>query len=767
MNKAITDGLALMPPPFAEGLDVWSSGDGRPGDPVYDGAANAAFVPADQDFAGSLELQKTVATQKLRWTGEVPILPGCYLRVTARVKAMSGNLPAVRVAAWAGTAGGSAVTGVPLTGPSVQLVEYGRVVTVQAIIGTGSRGGVDMPWGLAPAFGHFGIDLTGPTGGVVRIDDLLIEDITSVFHRDMMDWIDVRDFGAVGDGLTDDRPAFLAADQAATAAGGRSLLVPEGEYFIDANLTLNAPVRFEGSLVMAMSTRLLLMRSYDFPTYAAAFGGDQDLGFRKALQALFYFTDHVELDLRGRRIRLTAPVDVRALVPDIESFNIRRLVRNGQLEALPGAAWDTLTLTRTGTYNPAQPRTLSGVSNVAAIPVGSLVVGTGVGREVYVTAKNAGAGTLTLSQPLFGATGTQTYTLRRFRYLLDFSGFDQLGKFEIENVHLQCEGHSSAIMLAPSGLTFRLADSVVNRPKDRGLTSIGDGCQGMFIEDCQFLSDEMPLKAQDRTSIAINFNANDVKVRNNRIVLFAHSFVANGTGHQFIGNHFFQGDTEPLGIRQAGLILTQTNTRSIITGNYIDNCWIEWTNEHSADPVWNNQFSFGGMTVTANIFTTIGVAPWFRWFVIKPYGAGHFIQGLTVSGNVFRTINGIIDRVDHVDTTYADIDRSRTRSLVVDGNAFNGVTQTIQNPVMIQHDQNTAAATWTVSSADFLPFGCWSRRVGSVVAEGPLRDGSNSIVSAAPYVQTEQGPNSDAVTLVWPQALRGRVQVTMRGDNPT
>ena len=93
MNKAITDGLLLMPPEFAGGLDVWSSDDGTPGSATYDGATNAALVPADQDFGGCLELVKTVSTQKLRYMGDTPLLPGCYLRVIARVKAISGNLP--------------------------------------------------------------------------------------------------------------------------------------------------------------------------------------------------------------------------------------------------------------------------------------------------------------------------------------------------------------------------------------------------------------------------------------------------------------------------------------------------------------------------------------------------------------------------------------------------------------------------------------------------------------------------------------------------
>ncbi|MBC7158231.1 MAG: right-handed parallel beta-helix repeat-containing protein, partial [Rhodobacteraceae bacterium] len=238
MNKAITDGLALMPPPFAAGLDQWSSGDGTPGAPGYDGAPNAAFVPADQDFGGALELLKTQSVQKLRYFGQTPILPGCYLRVRVRVKAISGNLPSVRIAGWAGDAGGGHVAGLPETAAAVPLTTYGEVVTVEAIVGSGARTGVDMAWGMAPAFGHFGIDLTGPDGGVVRIDDVEIDDVTAVFHRKMMDWVDVRDYGAIGDGVADDRAAFVAAD---AAAAGRAVLVPAGTFHIASSLSMEAP----------------------------------------------------------------------------------------------------------------------------------------------------------------------------------------------------------------------------------------------------------------------------------------------------------------------------------------------------------------------------------------------------------------------------------------------------------------------------------------------------------------------------------------------
>ena len=116
MNKAITDGLVLMPPEFSAGLNLWSRGDGTPGSATYLGQPNAAFVPADQDFGGCLEVQKIDTVQKVRSFAQTPMQPGMYLRVTVKVKAVSGNLPSVRIAAWAGNIGQTNVVAAPQTG---------------------------------------------------------------------------------------------------------------------------------------------------------------------------------------------------------------------------------------------------------------------------------------------------------------------------------------------------------------------------------------------------------------------------------------------------------------------------------------------------------------------------------------------------------------------------------------------------------------------------------------------------------------------------
>jgi Pectate lyase superfamily protein len=761
MNKAITDGLVLMPPPFAAGLNLWSRGDGTVGSGSYQGQANAALVSNDQDFAGCLELQKTDATQKLRSFAQTPIQPGLYLRVTARVKAISGNLPSVRIAAWAGNVSGTNVATVLQTGPSTALTTYGQVVTISAIISPASRTGVDLPWTTQVTYAHVGLDLTGANGGVVRIDDIVVEDVTNIFIRKLMDWVDVRDYGALGNGTTNDSAAFLAAD---ADAAGREILVPSGVFRLTSDITINSRIRFEGTLSMPDNRRLTLTRNFNLDTYGQAFGSELE-GFRRALQALFFFTDHVTLDLSGRRVDLTQPIDVAALT-GLTSFINRRVIRNGSLNAIGGAAWATDQTTSVGTYAIAAPNTLTGVANVANIPVGALVIGTGVGREVYVRSKNVGAGTIELSQPLWGAVGTRTYTFRRFKYMLDFSGFDNLQRFEFEDIEFNCLGNCSAVMLPVSGITLRFLSCTINRPLDRGISSIGTGCQGMFVDMCQFLSNEQSIPAVSRTTIAMNVQSNDVKLRNNRIVRFAHFAVVNGSGHLIHANHFFQGDSEPAGVRRAGLILTQTNVSTVITGNYIDNCFIEWGNEHDQSPEFANEFSFGGLNIVGNVFIASGTSSAFRWLVVKPYGPGHFLSGFSMTGNSFRVVNASCDRVEMVDTSIAGLDFTKSRNVRVEGNSFNQVGESIQNPIVISHTQNTAADTWNIGAGALIPFGGRIRLLESATPEGALTTAANAVRYIAPHALVGTGVQGNEAQLKFSEAVKGKVTVCMRMDTP-
>lgn len=763
MNKAVTDGLILMPPPFSGGLNVWSSGDGTPGSATYDGAPNAAFVPSDPDFEGCLELLKTSATQQVRWMGQTPVLNGCYLRVRARVKAMSGALPSVRIAAYAATAGNTAVPGVTVTGPSVALTTYGQVVEVSAIIATSNRGGVAMNW-AGVHHGFVGLDLTGANGGVVRIDDLVVEDVTAFWLRDLMPWVDVRDYGAIGNGVADDRNAFAAAASAAMAAG-LDLLVSEGTYFLGSNLTLEVPVRFHGTLTMPEAARLQLTKNYDFPTYAQAFG-NEEIGLRKGLQALLHFTDHDTFDLRGRRVLITAPIDLSVLT-GLDFFSIRRVVRNGLIEAADSPNWATVTVTSQATYAPSQPETLTGVTNVANVPVGARVSGSGVGREIYVSARDIGAQTLTLSQPLYGAEGTQTFTFERYQYILDMSGFGRLDRFEIDAVEFQCRNVCSAINLSKQGQIFAARTCTFNRPKNKAITSIARGCQGMLIDNCLFLSAESELISQNRISVGVNINANDIKLRANVFQHMGLSVIFAGAFHQIEGNHIYQGDTQPNAVRRAGLVLAYANSVTTITGNYIDNCTIEWTNEYDATPNFSNEYGFGGLSVTGNIFLVANVIPSFRFLMVKPFGSGHSVTQLAVTGNTFRTINCAPGRVEGVDTSFGALDYLRFRNVIWSDNAYFGFVSQTESPLVLRHDQSTAATNWTVSTGGKLPFGGYARTVSALVMEGQANGPGTEVRTSMPYVMVQQGASFNQVRLTWPSETRGRAVLTVRVDNPT
>lgn len=754
--------LDLMPSPFVDGLDQWSSENGTSGSATYNGAANAGFVPSDPDFGGCLELLKTESTQKLRWTGQTPILPGSYLRITARVKAMSGSFPAVRIAGYAMDASDSHVPGLDETAPSVTLDSYGEVVTVTGIVAAGNRDGVDMIWGAAPEYGHFGLDLIGASGGIVRIDDIAIEDVTGSFLRDILDLVDVRDYGAVGNGSTDDRAAFAAAD---ADADGRTLVVPDGIYHIGSSLTLQSKVRFDGTVTLPAGAHLALIRNFDLPTYVDAFG-DEVEGFRRGFQALMNYSDHDGFDLAGRTINLTGPIDMQGALATADTFLIRRVIRNGQFYAQDDPAWDPVVTTSQGSYDPDNPTRMTGLTNASQILPGSQVTGVGVGREVYVKSVNVGAATLDLSQPLHGPNTTQSYTFTRYAYMLDFMGFENLRRLTFSEVEFQMNGYCNGVLLPKEGENLQFKDCFFIKPAHKGITSAGRACQDLHLEQCQFISNEQGIAADQRVSVGFNVNANDSKIRDNRFQRMGLSAILNGTGHNVNGNHFFQGDDFANAPRVAGLVFTREAVVSTVTGNYIDNCAIEWTNEHDARPDFSGEYGFGGLTVTGNIFYCSNAISSFRFLRVKPFGSGHFLSGFQVNQNTFYCATGAIERVEEWDDSHAGADYWRFRNITFERNNFNGITRRTISPVCLEFDQSSNATTWTLDPSDYLPFGGNARVVSSVVAEEEIRTSTNARVEAMPYVKVNQGSQNKYVQLVWPDACRGTVHVTIRCDKP-
>jgi hypothetical protein len=524
-------------------------------------------------------------------------------------------------------------------------------------------------------------------------------------------------------------------------------------------------LRFDGTLEMDDAARLILIRHFDLPTYVDAFG-DEVLAFRKGFQALMNYADHDAFDLKGRRIEIDGPIDMQAAVADVDVFEIPRTIRNGQFYAIDSTDWEPEVATGTANYNPNNSFELTGLSNAAQILPGSLVTGNGVGREVYVKSVDVSGAKLTLSQELYGPATTQSYTFTRFKYALDFHGFARVSRFTVQNVEFQMRGKGSGVLLSRDGSNFQFKDCYFNKPKDRCITSAGRACQDLHIDRCQFNSPDQGLPAVDRTSVAFNVNANDAKIRDNRFQRFGLAAILFGNNHLVMGNHIFQGDAEASAPRKPGIVFSYEPTGSVVTSNYIDNCYLEWTNEHDAKPDFGSEFSFSGLTITGNIFLTGDVLTSFNFIVIKPYGSGHSISQFEVNQNVFRSIKGNIQRVEGVDTTFAALDPWSCRNLTFERNSFQGVTKPTSSPVTLEFQQNSNQSTWTLDVSEYLPFGGNARTVSAVVAEGEIVNGANTRVVAMPYAKVNQGAQNQFVQLVWPEACRGTVHVTARVDRP-
>ena len=136
-----------------------------------------------------------------------------------------------------------------------------------------------------------------------------------------------------------------------------------------------------------------------------------------------------------------------------------------------------------------------------------------------------------------------------------------------------------------------------------------------------------------------------------------------------------------------------------------------------------------------------------------------------MTGNKFRSTNGTIDRAERVDTSFANLDFSRSKHVDFSGNMFHNITIQSANPLRRVHDQASASSTWAVAASGELPFQGHARFADSVVPLGPLQTGGNSTRHVSPYAEVLQGANQDEIRLRWPEAVKGEVQVLMRMDS--
>lgn len=750
----------FSPPAFAQGLENWSRTTGEAGTSHYGEFTGAVLIPNDPDLGSCVEVTTAVLQQKFRCFLRTPLAPGRYLRCCLRFKQVSGPMANLEVASRWIDGDDQTILGLKLTGPEVTATNAGTVYETIAIFAATKYDHVDGAWKYDAVEANFGFNINaGAPGAVVRIADMVIEDVSPQSVDPTLAAYDVRDFGAVGDGVTDNRDAFLKAD---AAANGRTIIVPEGDYALLGDLELKSDWKFVGRLSTPTNARVEFEGGFDFEAYYEAFK-DGEIALRKALQALINYPQHVTVDLGGREIMLSEPLDVHAAVGNRDVFANRRVLRNGKILADDQADWSPDVVAATGTYQTGTT-TIASLSTTAGLVPGMLVEGDGVGREVYVVSVDAANASVTLNQQLHSAASAQSFTFTRFKYLLDFLGFDDLKRIVIEGVEFWGRGVASGIMLPPEGIAWHISDCWFLDPGDRAITSIDGADSGLAIDGCEFLSNEGNTQPTQRKTIAITCSGNDAKIRNNRAMHFRHFAVLSSGSVILTGNHFFQDDNQGSTDRTAGIVLAKRNNNTSIVGNYIDNSWIEWTNEHEPD---SSGAEFGNLAVTGNRCLADQVTADFAFLKVAPWNDDMTVKGLSVTANTFKVVYpDNIDAAIALDEANGSIDPDAHLDVTIEGNAYHRVDDVRETPAQAELTvaQGSESAAWTLDMAGRLPFGAKARRVMSLVSDGVIRNAGGTPVYAQPHILTGQGANGDQVQILWPEPVSGAIRATVRID---
>jgi Pectate lyase superfamily protein/Right handed beta helix region len=135
--------------------------------------------------------------------------------------------------------------------------------------------------------------------------------VTRTMQDKARDLISAKDFGAVGDGSTDDAAAVAAADAAITARGGGVLFFPAGIYRMSSNVTFANPARLgSGSIIKPDATATVTFnrgidagpwRIFDLSA-AGRIAGLSDLW-------VDWFTEHLKNTTTNARLLLQSAYD--------------------------------------------------------------------------------------------------------------------------------------------------------------------------------------------------------------------------------------------------------------------------------------------------------------------------------------------------------------------------------------------------------------------------------------------------------------------------
>ena len=564
-------------------------------------------------------------------------------------------------------------------------------------------------------------------------------------------------FGAAGDNITDDQAELVAA-----FASGQPVLIHKPYYIASTlNIPAGANVIFwpGGTIKPANGVAVNINReakvayapgaqAFDLSLggtlrSTSGFGSDNrggglkissyissdstvpaTAGFKQAIKDLFNLNVYT-LDLEGRRIIIDNEIDMAALT-GITSKSVWKRITNGYIDT---TGFDVNAPETNGTVASVSFTANSAVATMAStanLKAGmEVTAGTRLPRGTFVQSIDS-ATQITLSKSSM-TTGSSTLSWWRRRYVLDFSGFTALSRFTMDNLYINLQTNASFYLSSMNDDIVEFKNCRFVNPKRFCINQFALG-GGMVIEGCDFISDEAATAPHLRTRIACILNG-DCRVANNRWAFFLHAAIFDGYASQIVGNHPFAGSGGVSATHMANFVFQQGGDL-VIVGNYIDNGWLEFTNELYAG---NASASIGGFNVSGNRFVTKTSDAAYAFIVIKPYNAAAPLNGIIIANNTFKPLTGgggvAITAATKLDTTAGNIDTATPEDIYMGNNSFKNCGRQ-ENPARVKSTVNSGLNV-AQSFANKFPFNLAPKTFMGAAVTGPDNIGATRCTAIA------------------------------------
>lgn len=558
-------------------------------------------------------------------------------------------------------------------------------------------------------------------------------------------------FGGAGDGATPDETAINNALQS-----GLPLLIHR-PYRIGANTTFTAgtfffvgPGRFipSNGVQVAFGQACVINRASGAQPFDVSLGGtlrstspdtrgpslkisdyipqNQNTvdmaGWKQALRDLFNLA-YYSLDLEGRKIIIDEPA-VMDVVTGLTSKAVWKRITNGELSIsanfLTNYPVTSAVLSVTHTANSA----VATMASTAGLRKGMYLIGAKLPRATFILSVDSPT-QITMTKKAM-SSGVANVTRYDNNYIFDFRNFTRLTRFTFENLHINCQSNGSAYMSSMDEDIVEFKNCRFVNPETFAICQYNAG-GGMVVDGCDFIASDSDTPPASRTRIACVMNG-DCRINNNRTAYFRHAFVIDGGATQFLCNHPFAGTTDATD--HLPNVIYQRSGNHVITGNYIDNGWIEFTNEEFAGVA---AAEVGGGIISGNRFVTRALAATEAFIVIAPYRANSVLAHMTIVGNGFKPLTSggsvPLTAATKIDTTNGTIDATTVVDVFMSNNTFEQVGKQ-EEPAMVKVNFNSGNQA-VVSFANKFPFNLAPREALGIVYKGANTIGSPRVTAVA------------------------------------